>query len=77
VEVGDTFAQVAPHELGAPLGAKLLAALILAAGAQDGEVLRVADGGVSMRRRLPALSYIFTELPFTQCLTRTPSGRSL
>ena len=32
---------------------------------------------VSTRRTLPALSYILTELPRAQCLTRTPSGRSL
>ena len=32
---------------------------------------------VSTRRMLPALSYILTELPCAQCLTRTPSGLSL
>ena len=32
---------------------------------------------VSMRRTLPALSYILMELPLTQCFTRTPSGRFL
>ena len=30
---------------------------------------------VSIRRTLPALSYILMELPLTQCSTRIPSGR--
>jgi len=65
VEIGDAFAQRLPGE--GPAGGVVL-------GPEDFEVAGTAMV-VSTRRTEPALSYILMELPCTQCLMRTPSGR--